>query len=71
MQNPAKIEVFATQITKQNPSLNVLIDNEGIMKMENLKKASDDFVIAKARGQAKYEEMSQNFNQSMGGASTH
>ena len=34
--DPKSIQSFAAQVTKENPSLNVLINNAGIMRPENL-----------------------------------
>ncbi len=40
--NPKSIQSFAGQVTKDYPSLNVLINNAGIMRPENLLEASND-----------------------------
>jgi uncharacterized oxidoreductase len=45
LEDPAAIRAFADRITSQHPALNVLINNAGILKPENLKspeKDSDD-----------------------------
>jgi uncharacterized oxidoreductase len=44
----SKIQAFAAEIAGQYPSLNVLINNAGIMKMENLQESSENFADAEA-----------------------
>ncbi len=44
--DPKSIQSFATQVTKDYPSLNVLINNAGIMRPENLLEASNDLSTA-------------------------
>src|SRR6266478_477656 len=44
--DPKSIQSFATQMTKDYPSLNVLINNAGIMRPENLLQASNDLSTA-------------------------
>ncbi len=44
--DPKSIQSFATQGTKDYPSLNVLINNAGIMRPENLLEASNDLSTA-------------------------
>jgi uncharacterized oxidoreductase len=45
---PAAIQAFAAQITNQHPKLNVLINNAGILRPENLKAQQNDLVDAEA-----------------------
>src|SRR5579871_6860551 len=47
IENAANIRAFAAQLTKDFPSLNVLINNAGIMRSENLK-AGDNAADAEA-----------------------
>jgi uncharacterized oxidoreductase len=42
IEDPAAIQAFAARITSQHPSLNVLINNAGISKPENLKSQGSD-----------------------------
>lgn len=42
IEDAANIQSFAAQITKQYPALNVLINNAGIMRLENLQAQSHD-----------------------------
>lgn len=44
--DPESIQSFAAQLTKENPSLNVLINMAGIMQPENLLEKPDDFSTA-------------------------
>jgi uncharacterized oxidoreductase len=46
VKNPANIRTFAAEIANQYPSLNVLINNAGIMKIENLQESSENFADA-------------------------
>jgi uncharacterized oxidoreductase len=46
--NAANIRVFAAQLAKDYPTLNVLINNAGIMRPEILKKQQDDLADAEA-----------------------
>ena len=48
VQNPAQLQTFAANIGKQYPALNVLINNAGIMKVENLQEPSANFADAEA-----------------------
>jgi uncharacterized oxidoreductase len=48
IENPAAIEAFATQITSQHPALNVLINNAGILRPENLTAQQPDLRDAEA-----------------------
>jgi uncharacterized oxidoreductase len=48
LENPTAIRAFAAQIQTQHPTLNVLINNAGILKPENLKTQPDDLVDAEA-----------------------
>jgi uncharacterized oxidoreductase len=48
VQNPSALDAFAARIAGEFPSLNVLINNAGIMKPENLKDPSDSFAVAEA-----------------------
>jgi uncharacterized oxidoreductase len=42
IEDPAGIQEFAARITRQHPALNVLINNAGILKPENLKSQGND-----------------------------
>jgi uncharacterized oxidoreductase len=42
IEDRSKIGAFATQAAKQYPTLNILINNAGIMRVENLKSQLDD-----------------------------
>src|ERR1700723_3202943 len=42
IEDPATIRAFAARITSQHPALNVLINNAGILKPENLKSQEKD-----------------------------
>jgi uncharacterized oxidoreductase len=44
--DPKSIQSFAAQVTKDYPSLNVLINNAGMMRPENLLEASNDLSAA-------------------------
>jgi uncharacterized oxidoreductase len=44
--DPKSIQSFAAQVTKDYPSLNVLINNAGMMRPENLLEASNDLSTA-------------------------
>ncbi len=46
--DPASIKSFAKQLAEQYPSLNVLINNAGMMRPENLLRQSDDLDDAEA-----------------------
>jgi uncharacterized oxidoreductase len=48
IENPAAIEAFATQITSQHPALNVLINNAGILRPEDLTAQQPDLRDAEA-----------------------
>jgi uncharacterized oxidoreductase len=48
IENPAAIRAFATQITTQHQALNVLINNAGILRPENLKAQQNDLGDAEA-----------------------
>lgn len=48
IENRAAIRDFATQAVAEFPSLNVLINNAGIMKMENLRAQQEDLADAEA-----------------------
>jgi uncharacterized oxidoreductase len=48
VQNAASIRDFAAQVTADFPTLNVLINNAGIMRHENLHKQQDDLADAEA-----------------------
>ena len=48
VQNPSQLQTFAANVGKQYPSLNVLINNAGIMKVENLQEPSANFADAEA-----------------------
>ena len=48
VQDSAKLKTFAAQITEDFPSLNVLINNAGIMRPENLNKMPADLTDAEA-----------------------
>src|SRR6201992_3787479 len=37
LEDPAAVREFAARVTSQHPALNVLINNAGILKLENLK----------------------------------
>jgi uncharacterized oxidoreductase len=42
IEDPAAVRAFAARITSQHPALNVLINNAGILKPENLKSQEED-----------------------------
>jgi uncharacterized oxidoreductase len=46
VQDPAALDAFAARIAAEYPSLNILINNAGIMKPENLKDPSESFAVA-------------------------
>ena len=48
MQNLGELPGFAAGIARQYPSLNVLINNAGIMKAENLQEEAENFATAEA-----------------------
>jgi uncharacterized oxidoreductase len=48
IEDPAAIRAFAARITSQHPALNVLINNAGILKPENLKSEENDTGDAQA-----------------------
>jgi uncharacterized oxidoreductase len=48
VQDPANLKAFAAQISLQFPALNVLINNAGIMKPENLNKDLESLADAEA-----------------------
>lgn len=48
VQDSARLKDYTTQIAEQFPSLNVLINNAGIMKVENLNKTPVDLTDAEA-----------------------
>jgi uncharacterized oxidoreductase len=48
IEDPTNIRSFAAQVAKQYPSLNVLINNAGIMRIEKLLAQQDDLADAEA-----------------------
>ncbi len=46
IEDPKDIERLAAQVKTEFPALNVLINNAGILKMENLKNGSSDLAVA-------------------------
>lgn len=48
VQNLAGLPAFAAEIARRYPSLNVLINNAGIMQVENLQEATEDFSTAES-----------------------
>lgn len=48
VQNLSGLRTFAAEIAGQYPSLNVLINNAGVMKAENLQEASANYAVAEA-----------------------
>jgi uncharacterized oxidoreductase len=48
IENAANIRTFAAQIAKEFPALNVLINNAGIMRVENLRAQADDLADAES-----------------------
>ena len=48
IENVASIRAFAAQLIKDYPTLNVLINNAGIMRVENLKSQPDDLADAES-----------------------
>lgn len=48
VESPAAIRAFAAEVTKRFPALNVLINNAGIMRAENLLAQQDDLADAEA-----------------------
>lgn len=48
IEDPAKIRAFAGEVAAQYPTLNVLINNAGIMRIEKLKAQQDDLVDAES-----------------------
>ncbi len=48
IEDPAAIRSFAAEITARHPALNVLINNAGILKPENLKAQPDNLADAEA-----------------------
>jgi len=48
IEDPASIRTCAAQIAKDYPALNVVINNAGIMRLENLKVQPDDLADAEA-----------------------
>jgi uncharacterized oxidoreductase len=48
VQNPAQLESFAAVIAQRHPSLNVVINNAGIMKVESLQESSRNLGDAEA-----------------------
>jgi len=48
IEDPAAIRAFAAQITEQRPALNVLINNAGISRIENLKAPQSDLAGVEA-----------------------
>ena len=46
--SPSSIESFAAEVTRLHPTLNVLINNAGISRLENLKAAPEDPTKAEA-----------------------
>jgi len=48
LEDPAAIRAFAARITEQHPTLNVLINNAGITRRENLKAPPSDLSDAEA-----------------------
>ena len=48
MQNLAELPGFAAGLARQYPASNVLINNAGIMKVENLQEEAENFATAQA-----------------------
>jgi short-subunit dehydrogenase involved in D-alanine esterification of teichoic acids len=48
IENPKSIRTMASQMASEFPTLNVVINNAGIMRPENLKAPPQDFVDAEA-----------------------
>jgi len=48
VQDPASLTTFAARIAGEFPALNVLINNAGIMKTEDLKDPAESFAVAEA-----------------------
>jgi uncharacterized oxidoreductase len=48
VQHPAGVRAFAARVTREFPSLNVLINNAGIMRAENLLEQQDDLADLEA-----------------------
>jgi len=48
IEDPASIRSFAAEVTRQYPSLNVLINNAGIMRVEKLLSQQEDLADAEA-----------------------
>jgi uncharacterized oxidoreductase len=48
LEDPAAVREFAARVTSQHPALNVLINNAGILKLENLKSQKEDSGDAEA-----------------------
>ena len=48
IENPVKIRSFAAQLAARHPALNVLINNAGIMRAENLQAQQDNLADAEA-----------------------
>lgn len=48
IEDPAAIRAFAAELTKQHPTLNVLINNAGITRRENLKASQGDLADVEA-----------------------
>jgi uncharacterized oxidoreductase len=48
VQNPAELHTFIAEIAERYPSLNVLINNAGIMKTENLQESFENFEVTEA-----------------------
>src|ERR1700739_2750603 len=48
IEDPAAIQAFAARIASEHPALNVLLNNAGILKRENLKSQENDTGDAEA-----------------------
>jgi uncharacterized oxidoreductase len=48
VQDPAALDAFAARVAADYPALNVLLNNAGIMKPEDLKDSSESFDVAEA-----------------------
>jgi len=48
IEDPANIRAFVDEVAAQYPALNVLINNAGIMRFENLQKQQDDLADAES-----------------------
>jgi uncharacterized oxidoreductase len=48
IQDPASVRIFAAQVAKDHPGLNVLINNSGVMRAEDLLAQQEDLADAEA-----------------------